>query len=146
MPLRALRFIGNGPLTLPPSLSYWTGLRDEEWRCVLQPVCPALSQPHVRWSEKRKCGHFVAADMVLSQHFHPPPPHLMPCQGTLPPPHLSTLKWLPDQYGPVKKNPFKPLWWMPLEHTHLHRGGGRQGGVKITWMTLMPPTLSNQSL
>lgn len=45
-------------------------------------------------------------------------PHLMPCQGTLPP-HLSVLKWLRDQYGPVK-NPPNPS------------GGGHQD--TLTWM------------
>lgn len=71
-----LRSFVNGPLPF-----CFLGLRDEERRRVLQPVRPALSQPHVRCSEKRKCTRFMCSQIVLSQHFHPPAPHLMPCQG-----------------------------------------------------------------
>lgn len=63
-----------------------TGFRVEERRCVVQPVCPALSQPHVRCSEKCKCGHFICEDWpvaVLSSCItpsdallsHPSPPN-----------------------------------------------------------------------
>lgn len=65
-----------------------TGFRVEERRCVVQPVCPALSQPHVRCSEKCKCGHFICGDWsvaVLSSHItpsdallsHPSPPNCL---------------------------------------------------------------------
>lgn len=62
-------FDNNSPINLSI-----TGFRVKEWRCVLQPVRPALSQPHVRCSEKCKCGHFICADwsvVVLSSPITP---------------------------------------------------------------------------
>lgn len=76
-------FDNNSPINL-----FITGFRVKEWRCVLQPVRPALSQPHVRCSEKCKCGHFICADWsvaVLSSPItpsdalpsHPSPPNCL---------------------------------------------------------------------
>lgn len=76
-------------ITIPPSsfLSA-TGFRDEERRCVVQPVRPALSQPHVRRTEKRECGHLY---VEMGQSLSPPPPpspQLMHSRATLPLPSV----------------------------------------------------------
>lgn len=122
-----LWFVVNGPFAFPPrSSTCFIGLRVEEWRRVLQPVCPALSQPHVWCSEKRKCSQFyyICTDSSVPALSSPSAP------SDALPRHPSSPICLFSNGCEINMDQLKTHQTPLVEaiRTHSHGWGGRQAG------------------